>query len=302
LARLGCDEDWIVQRSGIRQRRHLPTNMAASDMAVVAAQNAIDASRSAPEEIDLLIAATYTPDRLMPSLGCTRQGRLGLACAAMDLNAACSGFVYALVTAQQFVHSGSCRKVLVAATDVATRVTNPDDKKTYPLFGDAAGAVVVGGGEAPQGLVAYNLGADGSGGDLLQIPGGGSKAPLTSQSLALGDQFMKMDGRAIFKWAVRQIADSAKAVLDHADMSLDEVRWIILHQANVRILDAAADALGANRDKVVVNLDRYGNTSSGSIPLALDEVYRDGQIEPGDHILIGGFGAGLTWGAMALRW
>jgi 3-oxoacyl-[acyl-carrier-protein] synthase III len=220
----------------------------------------------------------------------------------MDVGAACAGFMYALVTGMQFVKTGCARRVLVVGTDVMTRTINPADKKTFPLFGDGAGAVLLGAGSDDQGLLAYSLGADGSGADLLSIPAGGSRQPLTHDLLAAGRQFIQMDGRAVFKWAVKLLADSIRSVVAAAGLTMDDLSLVILHQANRRILDAAAQSLGIAPEKLVINLDRYGNTSAGSIPLALDEVLAANRLHRGDHVLLSGFGAGLAWGTGVLRW
>ena len=310
LARYGYDADWIVQRTGIVARRRAADNVAASDLAYAAAvrclTNAAAGSGRAItellEEIDLIVLATTTPDSPMPSTACQLQRRLGCKAAAMDVGAACAGFMFALVTGMQFVKTGSARRVLVVGSDVMTRTINPADMKTFPLFGDGAGAVLLGPGSEEQGLVAYTLGADGSGAGLLSIPGGGSREPLTAAGLAAGRQFIQMEGRPVFKWAVNLLADSVRAVIEAAGLTTDDLALIILHQANRRILDAAADALGIAPEKMVVNLDRYGNTSAGSIPLALDEVLAAGRVKRGDHLVLSGFGAGLAWGTGVLRW
>ena len=297
LASLGCDEQWIVKRTGIHQRRHVPEGMCTSDMAVEAARRAIDASGADPQEIDLLLLATFTPDRLMPATASAVQDQLGLRCGAIDINAACAGFAYALVTGMQFVAAGGSKRALVIGADANSRVVDPKDKKIFPIFGDGAGAVVLAPGSEEQGALAYTLGSDGSGGDLLCRHTGGAAATYDPARW-----FMHMDGRAVFKWAVRLVDDVSRRVVDAAGLSLEEIDWWVLHQANVRILDAAADALGVDREKVVRHLDRYGNTSAASIPIALDETLRAGKIQRGQSLLMSGFGAGLTWGTIAFRW
>jgi 3-oxoacyl-[acyl-carrier-protein] synthase-3 len=202
----------------------------------------------------------------------------------------------------QFIKTGNARSVLVVGTEVMTRTINPADRKTYPLFGDGAGAVLLAPGDEQQGFLAYTLGADGRGTDLLCIPGGGAREPLTAASIAEGRQFIQMDGRAVFKWAVNLLADSTRAVVASAGLSMNDLSLVILHQANRRILDAAAINHGISSDRLFINLDRYGNTSAASIPLALDEALTDNRIRRGDHILLSGFGAGLTWGTAVLRW
>jgi 3-oxoacyl-[acyl-carrier-protein] synthase-3 len=210
--------------------------------------------------------------------------------------------MYAAATGMQFIKTGNAKSVLVVGSEVMTRTVNFSDKKTFPLFGDGAGAVLLGPGSEEQGFLAYQLGAEGGGGDLLCIPGGGSREPLTPAGITEGRQFIKMDGRAVFKWAVNMLADSARAVVANADLSMSDLSLVILHQANRRILGAAADNLGVSSDQLFINLDRYGNTSAASIPLALDEALSAGRIKRGDAILLSGFGSGLTWGTAVLRW
>ena len=297
LASLGCDAEWIIKRTGIKERRHAPPEMTTSDMALAAAERCIEASGVDRSEIDLLLLATFTPDRLLPATATTVQDKLGLKCGAMDVSAACSGFVYALVTAMQYVATGGSKYALVIGADANSRVVDPNDKKTYPLFGDGAGAVLLTAGTPEQGALSYTLGADGSGADLLCRHSGGVAKPFEAET-----SFMHMDGRPVFKWAVRLVDEVSRNVVEAAGMTVDQIDWWLLHQANVRILDAAADALGLDRDKVVMHLDRYGNTSAGSVPIALDETFRAGKIEQGQHLLMSGFGAGLTWGTTVWRW
>jgi len=302
LVELGYDPDWIVQRTGILERRRAPAGMATSDMAYEAARRCLDDAGVDPSEVDLIVVATTTPDTLMPSTACLVQGRLGSPAGAMDINAACTGFMYALITAAQFVKTGSSRRALVIGADLMSRFLNPEDRGTFPLFGDAAGAALLGTGESDQGLLSFTLGSDGDGADLLSIPGCGSQEPASASVVAAKRQFMQMEGRAVFKWAVRTISETIIDIVSAADMTPADIDLLVLHQANVRIIDAAVDCLGIDREKVVVNLDRYGNTSAGSIPLALDEAQLDGRIERGDNILLCGFGAGLTWGSAVLKW
>ncbi len=302
LAKLGYDEEWIVQRTGILERRQAEPSIATSDIAHQAALNCLQAAGVNATEVDLILVATMTPDFPAPSTACLLQHRLGSKAPAMDLNAACAGFMYALATGMQFVHSGCSRRVLVVGADMMSRVVHPDDKKTFPLFGDGAGAVLLGPGEAEQGLLAYTLGSEGQGADLLCIPAGGTREPITAEVLSQNRQFIQMDGRAVFKWAVRVLSDGVNDVLAHAGLSASDVDLLVLHQANIRIIDAAVADLGIDREKVVVNLDRYGNTSAGSIPLALAEAHQQGRIKRGDKIVLCGFGAGLAWGAAVLNW
>jgi 3-oxoacyl-[acyl-carrier-protein] synthase-3 len=302
LAPQGYDAEWIVQRTGILARRRAEGHIAASDLAYEAATRCLAAASVNPSDVDLIVLATMTPDSPIPSTACQLQRRLGCSAAAMDVGAACAGFMYALVTGMQFIKTGTARRVLVVGTDVMTRAVNPTDRKTFPLFGDGAGAVLLGAGTEQQGLLAYSLGADGRGTELLSIPGGGSREPLTPEKLAAGRQYMQMDGRAVYKWAVNLLADSIREVVAAAGITMNDLSLVILHQANRRILDAAAENLGITPEKLVINLDRYGNTSAGSIPLALGEVLAADRLHRGDYVLLSGFGAGLAWGTAVLRW
>jgi len=302
LAELGYDADWIVQRTGILQRRHAPPEMATSDLALEAATACIEDAGVDRQDIDLVLVGTYTPDTPMPSTACAIQDRLGLCAPAVDLQAACAGFMYSLVTAAQYVATGCCRLPLVIGADCNSRVVNPADKRTYPLFGDAAGAVVLGPGSDEQGLVAFSLGSDGSGGNLLIRPMGGSRMPYTEADNNDGRAWLHMEGRPIFKWSIRLLSETVGDVLRHAKMTLDDVDLVIFHQANMRIISSAVDNMGIDPDKVFNNLQYYGNTSAASIPLALDEAYRQGRVRRGDHVLLSGFGGGLTWGTALMRW
>jgi 3-oxoacyl-[acyl-carrier-protein] synthase-3 len=302
LAPLGYDKEWIIQRTGIGERRRAADEVACSDLACEAAKRCLDQAGVSASELDLIVVATLTGDSPIPSTACQVQRRIGGRAAAFDVGAACSGFMYALVTGMQFVKTGSARRVLVLGSEVMSRYINPADTKTYPLFGDGAGAVLLGAGSEQQGLLAYTLGADGSGADLLRIPGGGTREPLTPERLAAGRQYIQMEGRTVFKWAVNLLADSVRQVLAAAGITTDDLSLLILHQANRRIVDSAAEHLGIPPEKVVINLDRYGNTSAASIPLALDEVHRAGRLKRGDLVLLSGFGAGLAWGTAVLRW
>jgi 3-oxoacyl-[acyl-carrier-protein] synthase-3 len=230
------------------------------------------------------LVATITPDFPTPSTACELQRRLGATAPAMDVNAACAGFMYAAVTAAQFISAGNSRCALVVGADLMSRTVDPDDKKTYPLFGDAAGAAILIADpnpdpEARAGILAYQLGSEGCGGEMLCIPGGGSRKSLTPESYAQGDQYLRMDGRGVFKWAVRVFEESAKEVLGEAGVTADQLELIILHQANQRIIDSAVADLKVPAERVFVNLERYGNTSAASIPLALDEAARGGRLQ-----------------------
>jgi 3-oxoacyl-[acyl-carrier-protein] synthase-3 len=302
LASLGCDAEWIIKRTGIRERRHAPPGVSTGDLATEAAERCLQASGVDRSEVDLVLLATCTPDRLMPATATTVQDRLGLKCGAMDLSAVCAGFTYALATGMQFIATGCSRHVLVIGADVNSRINDPNDKKTYPIFGDGAGAVLLAPGSPEQGALSYTLGADGSGSDLLCRPVGGVQQPFERNNPDQGNWYLEMDGRPVFKWAVRLLEENMQAVLDASGLDVAQIDCWLLHQANVRILDAAAEALSIDRERVVMHLDRYGNTSAASIPIAMDETLSGGGIRRGDHLMMCGFGGGLAWGTIAWRW
>ena len=306
LGRLGCDPDWIVARSGIHERRHAPPGMATSDLAAAAGRAAIHQAGIPAANIDLLVLGTFTPDMCIPSTACIVQESLGLDSPALDVTAACAGFAYSLVVASQFVVAGTSRLPLVIGADTNSRVVDPEDIKTWPLFGDGAGAVLLEATEqAPlgreQGLLSFALGSDGRGAGLLACPMSGSRQPVTAEGFARRQQFMKMDGRAVFKWAIRLAEENIMAVVAGAGLSLDQIDLFVLHQANARILEGIRTALGVPAEKMFMNLDRFGNTSSGSIPLALDEAWRLGRIGSESTVVICGFGGGLAWGTAVWR-
>lgn len=302
LAELGCDSDWIVQRTGILERRRAAPDEATSDLALEAAKQCLERANVSAAEVDLIVVATITPDHASPSTACHLQRQLGCIAPAMDVNAACAGFMYALVTAGQFIASGSAKCALVVGAEVMSRTINPQDVKTYPLFGDGAGAVLLRPSQdKSKGLLSFTLGAEGCGGQMLCIPSGGSRMPLTEESIADGQHYLQMEGRSVFKWAVRVVAESSRDCLAHCGLSANDLDLMILHQANIRIIDSAVSDFGIDREKVFVNLDRYGNTSAASIPLALDEAMTSGQLKPGHRALMCGFGSGLAWGTAILQ-
>lgn len=300
--RLGFDSDWIVKRTGILERRHVAPHQATSDLCYEASRRCIEKAGVNPTDIDLLVLATFTPDMSFPSTACLVQEQLKLTCPAVDLQAACAGFLYALITGYAYVAAGASDLALIVGGDANSRVTNPNDIKTYPLFGDGAGAVLISKGTPEQGILAYSLGADGSGGDLLSRPACGSRMPPSAEYLEKGLHFMHMDGRAVFRWAVAILCDTIQDVLVHAKLKPDDVNLYIPHQANIRIINAAIDVLKIHRGKVFNNLEKYGNTSAGSVPLALDEAHQEGRIRRGDRIVLSGFGAGLAWGTALMKW
>ena len=298
LAHLGCDPQWIVARSGIHERRHAPPDIATSDLATAAARRAIAMAGIDPTAIDLVVLGTFTPDMCIPSTACIVQEALDLDAPAMDVTAACAGFAYALVTAAQFLAAGTSRLALVVGADTNSRVVDPADIKTWPLFGDGAGAVLLEATGSPdQGLLATALGSDGRGAGLLACPMSGSRQPISAAGAARREQFMQMDGRAVFKWAIRLVDDNIRQVIEHAGLPLEVIDLFVLHQANARIIEGVRAALGIPEEKMAINLYRYGNTSSGSIPLALDEAWQAGRVGPGSTVVVCGFGGGLAWGS-----
>jgi 3-oxoacyl-[acyl-carrier-protein] synthase-3 len=303
--RMNTSEEWIVTRTGIRERRIAAPGEATSDMAVRAATAALADAGLAAQDIDLLILATVTPDLPMPAAACLVQAKLGIptTAACFDLNAACSGFLYALDTACAMIASGRYRHALVIGAEKLSAIVDWRDRTTCVLFGDGAGAVVVGRSTAPGlGLIGTRLGAVGENVDLLHIPGGGSSAPATAASIAAGDHMIKMKGKEVFKFAVRAMEESARDILEQHRLHADQIACVIPHQANLRIIEAIAQYLKLPLARFFINVDRYGNTSAASIPLALDEARRGGRIKGGDLTLLVAFGAGLTYGSALIRW
>jgi 3-oxoacyl-[acyl-carrier-protein] synthase III len=299
--RFGFDSDWIVKRTGILERRHALPHQATSDLCHEAAMRCLERAPIDAKQIDLIVLATFTPDMSFPSTACLLQDRLKLSCPAIEIEAACAGFLYALITGAAYVVSGASDHCLVVGGDCNSRILNPTDIKTYPLFGDGAGAVLLTRGTPEQGIVSYSMGADGSGGDLLSRPAGGSRMKLCPEALAKGLHYMHMDGRAVFRWAVAILTDTIKDVLDDAKLRPTDVDLYIPHQANIRIINAAIDVLRIPRSLVYNNLDKYGNTSAGSVPLAMDEAIAEGRLKPGQRLVLSGFGAGLAWGTAVMQ-
>jgi 3-oxoacyl-[acyl-carrier-protein] synthase-3 len=288
--------EWIMERTGIRERRIAADSQALSDISLPAARQALEQAGSDGTDIDLLIVATVTPDMMFPSTSAILADQLGAkGAAAYDLSAGCTGFMYALVQAYGMVAAGLSRRALVVGGDVLSRILDWSDRSTVVLFGDGAGAVVLEPADA-DGLLAFELGADGAGGEHLWLPGSGSRR------FDDPERFVKMNGREVFKFATRVLVQSAEDVLDQYGAKIEDVDVYVPHQANVRIIDHATKKLGIPSERVVINVDRYGNTSSGSIPLALAEAQADGRLSPGSLVLMTGMGAGLTWGSALMRW
>lgn len=297
-------DEWILTRTGISERRKAAPGTATSDLAHPAARRALEAAGVAPEELDLVMVATITPDTYCPSAACWLQERLGARRAfAFDINAACSGFVYGLAVADQFIRTGSVRRVLFVGAEIMTRVVNWQDRSTCILWGDGAGAVVLAPGEDGRGILSSHLHSDGKNGGMLLMPGGGSRvAPITRETVDRDLHTLKMNGPDSFKIAVRAFTEVCLEAMEHNGLTPEDIRLFIPHQANIRIIDAVARRLNLPMEKVLVTIHKYGNTSSASIPIALDEAVRQGRIRPGDRIILAAFGGGLTWGATAIRW
>ncbi len=297
LAQRGIEtsDEWIVERTGIRARHFAAPDVASSDLGVEAARQALDAAGVQPQDIDLIIVATSTPDMVFPSTACILQNKLGAnGCAAFDVQAVCSGFVYALTVADAMIQSGAARRALVVGAEVFSRILDFNDRTTCVLFGDGAGAVVLEASEQP-GILASDLHADGKHVDILCVPGNVSGGQI------LGDPLLKMDGQAVFKLAVGVLEKAARATLEKAQLTEADIDWLIPHQANIRIMQGTARKLKLPMEKVVVTVDQHGNTSAASIPLALDHAVRAGQVQAGQTVLLEGVGGGFTWGAVLLK-
>ena len=293
---------WIVERTGIRERRIVASGESCSDLAVKAAERALEAAGVAAADLDLILVATCTGDAPLPATACVLQHRLGAQrAAACDISAACSGFVYALAIGDAYVRSGY-GQVLVVGSEVMSMLMDWTDRGTCILFGDGAGAVVLGPAADGKGILSSHLHSDGTLWDLICVPGGGSAAPPSEKMLAEGLQYLKMKGNETFKVAVRTMEEVAREALSANGLSVEDLDLYIPHQANVRIIKAVASRLGLPMEKVVMNMDRYGNTSAASIPLALDEAVRGGRVREGNLILMEAFGGGLTWGSVLVRW
>jgi 3-oxoacyl-[acyl-carrier-protein] synthase-3 len=301
--RIETSDKWIVERTGVRQRHIAAKDEATSDMAAKAGERALAAAGVSASEVDLIIVATTTPDMFFPSTACLVLHRLGVShAAAFDLSAACSGFVYALSVGEQYILSGKYKKVLVIGADLMSRFVNWDDRATCVLFGDGAGAVLLAPTSGEHGILSSRLHSDGAFWDLISVPGGGTANPPSEQVLAEKLNTIKMKGNETFKVAVRRLEEVARETLADNNISISDLSFIVPHQANIRIIKAVAERLEIGMDKIVMNMDRYGNTSAASIPLALDEAVSDGRIKEGGLILLLAFGSGLTWGSSLIRW
>ncbi|WP_426447167.1 beta-ketoacyl-ACP synthase III [Paenibacillus sp. S-38] len=297
------NDEWIVTRTGIRERRLAEAEQAASDLAYEASLKAIAQAGITPEEIDLIIVATVTPDMSFPSTSCILQDKLGAKkAAAFDLSAACSGFIYGLANASNFIATGTYKYALVVGAEVLSRITDYTDRNTCILFGDGAGAVVLGQVPEGRGFKSFELGADGSGGPLLKVEAGGSRCPSTPESLQGKGHYIYMAGSDVFKFAVRIMGSAAEEALRKAGIEKSDIDLLVPHQANIRIIQSALNRLELSEDKCMINLDKYGNMSAASIPVALAEAVEEGRVKEGDCLVLVGFGGGLTWGASVLVW
>lgn len=297
------NDEWIVTRTGIRERRLASAEQASSDLAYEAAIRAMDMAGITAEQLDLIVVATITPDMSFPSTACILQDRLGAKkAAAFDLSAACSGFIYGLANASNFIAMGIYKYALVIGAECLSKITDYTDRNTCILFGDGAGAVVLGQVPEGRGFKSFELGADGSGGELLNIKGGGSRCPSSPQSIEGKQHFIYMAGSEVFKFAVRIMGSAAEEALRKAGMDKSEIDLLVPHQANIRIIQSALNRLNLNEEKAMINLDKYGNMSAASIPVALAEAVENGRVKEGDCIVLVGFGGGLTWGASVLVW
>lgn len=300
---LGISKEAIFKRTGIEERRYVSNGMAASDLGFLAAQEALHSAKVKPEELDLVVCSTYTPDMSFPSTACIIQDKLGAKNAgAFDLQAACSGFVYGLITASQFVISGICSHILLVASDVNSSIVDRHDYKVSSLFGDGAGAVVISRVPDGKGILAHHFGSDGSGGDLFCRPAGGSRLPTSQETIDKRLHYIQMDGQSLFRFGVSTLVRSSLKALKGAKITTDHVDLFIPHQANLRIIKSGIERLKIPQDKTYINIHKYGNTASATIAIALDESVKAGRLKKGDIVLLTGFGAGLTWASVVMKW
>lgn len=300
---LDTNDEWIISRTGIKQRHIAPKDMPVSELCYHAGLRALKDAQISPEEVDLIIVATITPDYAFPATACLVADRLGARnAAAFDLEAGCTGFIYGVATGSQFIASGLYKTVLVIGGETLSKILNWQDRSTCVLFGDGGGAAVLQQVEEGFGFLSFELGSDGSGGTLLSQPAGGSKCPASLETVEKNLHTLQMEGKEVYKFAVRIMGDVSVKVLEKAGLTKEDIDLLVPHQANMRIVDAAVRRLGISPDKVVINLDKYGNMSAASIPVALDEAFQAGLIAEGDIIVMVGFGTGLTWGACVLKW
>lgn len=302
-ARLDTTDDWIMSRTGIRSRRVAADGETTASLATAACADAIKSADLTPDDIDLLVVATATPEQPIPHTGAFVGHELGLHCGSFDVGAGCAGFVAALIASAGIIASGASQRALVVGSETLSRIVDPDDRSTCVLFGDGAGAVVLEASpdEGP-GILASDLGCDGSAAGLLEVQAGGSRLPTSAETVADRQHYLRMNGQEVFRRAVHAVVNSSEVTLDRAGVQTSEVAWFVPHQANTRIIEAAAKRLGIGSDRTVVNIDRYGNTSAASIPVALHELSERGSIDDDSLVLCSGFGAGMTWASAVIRW
>jgi 3-oxoacyl-[acyl-carrier-protein] synthase-3 len=297
------NDAWIRERTGIRERRIARDNEFPSTLGVEASINALTVANLRPTDLDLIICTSSSPEYIFPATACLIQDQLGATKAgAFDLLAACTGFIYSMNMATQAIRSGSIKNALVVGSETLSRFIDWKDRGTCILFGDGAGAFVLQASETPGGVLSAVMHSDGSGGDSLSLPGGGSRYPATEATVREGKHYIQMDGKEVFRFATRVMASATQEALDAAGLTIDQIQWIVPHQANIRIIQAAARGLKLPMDRFIVNLERYGNTSTASIPIAMVEAVECGKIKPGEKLVMVGFGGGLTWGALAAEW
>ncbi len=297
-------DEWIFQRTGMRERRIVSPGETTASLAVLAAKRALESAKLSPQDIDLIIVGTLTPEFQTPGTACIVQHELGIEkhIGAFDINAACSGFVYALATGAQFIQNGAYKHVLVIGAETLSKIIDYTDRNTCILFGDGAGAAVLSASDDPtRGVQAFNLGANGHGWHFISIPAGGSRNPATAETVNTRQHYLKMNGREVYKFAVHQMTESLRLSMESCGLTADTVKLVVPHQVNQRIIDSATEKMGFPKDKVFVNIDRYGNTSAASVPIALDEAMKAGRCGPGDWIIMVGFGAGLTWAGVTVK-
>ena len=299
---MDTSDEWISTRTGIKERRFAKESEATSDLASKAALKAIECAKLNVEDIELIILATITPDMSLPSTACIVQDAIGAVNAtAFDISAACSGFVYGVTIAKQFVETGCYKNVLVIGAETCSKFLNYDDRTTAVLFGDGAGAAVIG-PVNEGGILSTHMGSDGQGKDCLKVPAGGSRLKASKETVEANLHTIEMAGSDVFKFAVRKMAETSLRALEKANLNTTDIDYLVPHQANIRIIQASSKRLELDMKKVYVNIDKYGNMSAASIPVALDEAYREGKIKKGDNVVLVGFGGGLTWGASVVKW
>lgn len=296
-------DEWITTRTGIKERRIADDKEASSDLAAKAGLKALENANTDPKEIDLLIVATHFPDHYFPSTACITQNKLGLKNAVcFDLSAACSGSIYSLFVAESLLKNSNYNTAMIIGTEIFSRTVDWEDRNTCVLFGDGAGAIIIKKCQKGKNIISFDFGSDGSGADLLKIPAGGSMLPTSNKTIRERQHFIKMEGKKVYRFAKKMMVNSVIKALDKVDLTRKDIDLLVPHQANIRILKAVAKKLHLPLEKIMINLEKYGNTSAASIPIALDEAISQGKIQKGDIVVLTAFGAGLTWGSIVIRW